>query len=238
MVAPTHNLETEVNLGFRNLTTQILAVVMATFIVGCDRSTQQDEEPTPASEEASANSAAPRSDQPMNMNLAEEFRPDFAHEELVILEAPAEVPSEFSSSLADLLDEYLALTAAFVSEDTSQVDAVAGRIRASLAGITSDGLNEEAAGAWASHRDGLETALHQLEVADTIEVKRQHLSHISEALYCALASFDGVDRTVYLSFCPMALDGAGAYWLASTREIANPYFGEAMLRCGEVRHEL
>ena len=101
----------------------------------------------------------------MNMNLAEEFRPDFAHEELVILEDPADVPSDFSSSLAGLLDEYLALTAAFVSEDTSQVDAVAARSRTSLAGITSDGLNEEAAGAWASHRDGLETALHQLEVA-------------------------------------------------------------------------
>lgn len=226
------------NQVFRNPTTRVVAVVIATFIVACDRSNHQDGQPTADPEEAHASSADPRSDQPMNMNLAEEFRPDFAHEELVILEDPADVPSDFSSSLAGLLDEYLALTAAFVSEDTSQVDAVAARSRTSLAGITSDGLNEEAAGAWASHRDGLETALHQLEVADTIDVKRQHLSHISEALYCALASFGGVDRAVYLSFCPMALDGAGAYWLASTREIANPYFGEAMLRCGEVRHEL
>lgn len=34
----------------------------------------------------------------------------------------------------------------------------------------------------------------------------------------------------------MAFDNKGAFWLSEIEEIRNPYFGEAMLNCGEV-HE-
>jgi len=33
----------------------------------------------------------------------------------------------------------------------------------------------------------------------------------------------------------MARDGAGAYWLSATKEIKNPYYGDAMLTCGETK---
>jgi Cu(I)/Ag(I) efflux system membrane fusion protein len=36
----------------------------------------------------------------------------------------------------------------------------------------------------------------------------------------------------------MAFDNKGAYWLQDSEEIANPYFGAAMLRCGEKAGEL
>ena len=36
----------------------------------------------------------------------------------------------------------------------------------------------------------------------------------------------------------MAFDNKGAAWLQATREISNPYFGSAMLRCGRVRKTL
>ena len=34
--------------------------------------------------------------------------------------------------------------------------------------------------------------------------------------------------------CPMAFDNQGATWLQNTNLLANPYFGEMMLRCGSV----
>lgn len=39
----------------------------------------------------------------------------------------------------------------------------------------------------------------------------------------------------HLAFCPMAFGNEGAYWLQTSEQIANPYFGAAMLRCGEIR---
>lgn len=44
------------------------------------------------------------------------------------------------------------------------------------------------------------------------------------------------DSKLYLSFCPMAHEN-GAYWLADTDKINNPYFGTEMLECGEVKDE-
>jgi len=39
----------------------------------------------------------------------------------------------------------------------------------------------------------------------------------------------------YEAYCPMAFDDQGASWLQDEEQIANPYFGASMLRCGEVR---
>jgi len=36
----------------------------------------------------------------------------------------------------------------------------------------------------------------------------------------------------------MAFDNRGASWIQSQEEINNPYFGETMLRCGEVKEVL
>jgi hypothetical protein len=33
----------------------------------------------------------------------------------------------------------------------------------------------------------------------------------------------------------MVEDNKGAYWLSESEEINNPYFGDKMLRCGEVK---
>lgn len=43
---------------------------------------------------------------------------------------------------------------------------------------------------------------------------------------------------LYVDFCPMAMNDKGAYWLSSTKTINNPYFGEKMLTCGEVKETI
>ena len=40
---------------------------------------------------------------------------------------------------------------------------------------------------------------------------------------------------VYKQFCPMAFEGKGAYWLSSSKEVRNPYYGDKMLKCGSVK---
>jgi Cu(I)/Ag(I) efflux system membrane fusion protein len=46
----------------------------------------------------------------------------------------------------------------------------------------------------------------------------------------------GLDgKTVYYQFCPMANNDQGAYWLSTEESIRNPYYGDMMLECGEVR---
>ena len=44
-----------------------------------------------------------------------------------------------------------------------------------------------------------------------------------------------VSGSVYKQFCPMAFGGDGGFWLSSSAEVRNPYFGDRMLKCGSVR---
>nr|WP_294873768.1 DUF3347 domain-containing protein [uncultured Pedobacter sp.] len=43
---------------------------------------------------------------------------------------------------------------------------------------------------------------------------------------------------IYVDYCPMALNDKGASWLSNQKEIKNPYFGENMLACGEVKETI
>jgi len=42
-------------------------------------------------------------------------------------------------------------------------------------------------------------------------------------------------KASYKFECTMALDNKGAFWFQDTKSIANPYFGQAMLKCGELK---
>jgi len=42
-------------------------------------------------------------------------------------------------------------------------------------------------------------------------------------------------QPIFLSYCPMAFNNKGAYWLQRSKLINNPYFGAKMLRCGETK---
>jgi hypothetical protein len=46
------------------------------------------------------------------------------------------------------------------------------------------------------------------------------------------------EGTIYKQFCPMAFDNQGAYWFADVKEIRNPYFGNEMLTCGEIKETI
>ncbi len=44
--------------------------------------------------------------------------------------------------------------------------------------------------------------------------------------------------TLYIQHCPMAFNNQGADWLLDQQDILNPYYGDAMLRCGEITREI
>ena len=45
------------------------------------------------------------------------------------------------------------------------------------------------------------------------------------------------DQTHYLTFCPMANDNKGAYWLQTHNTVDNSFYGASMLRCGSIKDE-
>lgn len=72
---------------------------------------------------------------------------------------------------------------------------------------------------------------------ESIEEAREAFFEYSQLITDMVTEY-GASRTMYKQFCPMAFGNSGAFWLSAEKEILNPYFGDKMLRCGEVQAEL
>ena len=79
----------------------------------------------------------------------------------------------------------------------------------------------------------LKTAAALTADAHDIAARRLAFETLSDKLWLAVSTFESrAGATVRRFHCPMAMDGAGAYWLQGAETVANPYYGAAMLRCG------
>jgi len=67
-----------------------------------------------------------------------------------------------------------------------------------------------------------------------MEEIRGAFQQVSEGMINLTRSFTPFDTPLYIQHCPMADSNKGADWLSIKAEIKNPYFGEAMLTCGEI----
>jgi len=63
-------------------------------------------------------------------------------------------------------------------------------------------------------------------------------AEMSDLFFDFLDHYKIKNLTLFRQYCPMAFDNKGAYWLSNTQDIYNPYFGEEMRFCGEVKEQL
>lgn len=65
---------------------------------------------------------------------------------------------------------------------------------------------------------------------------RNAFEHLSMQMGELLRVFGNpLEAPLQLAFCPMAFDSKGAEWIQQDGPLENPYYGQAMLRCGEFR---
>jgi len=100
-------------------------------------------------------------------------------------------------------------------------------------------LSDHTAHAWMDIQSLLvsqtEHALHWT----SLDVVRKAFEKISLSVKDLEHQFGhGGKDTYYEIFCPMAFDNAGAAWIQTDKEIKNPYMGQKMPRCGEVKDEM
>ena len=145
------------------------------------------------------------------------------------------VSTEFQNQLKDVYNDYLSLKDALVKDDSHTAINEAKRLLGNLDRIDMKLLTDsEAHGHWMSLDKELRSSTGSISETTDIKAQRNHFKHLSSHLVNAIQLF-GVNEKVYLEFCPMADNNNGAYWLSKEEKIFNPYFGDVMLRCGEVK---
>ena len=84
----------------------------------------------------------------------------------------------------------------------------------------------------------LNKVMQEINTTRKIDEVYGPFAEISDLFFDLLDHYKIKKLTLFRQYCPMAFDNKGAYWLSNTQEIYNPYFGEEMRFCGEVKEQL
>ncbi len=142
-----------------------------------------------------------------------------------------ELPEEFQTEFMAALDQYFNLKDALVDSNSSAAMKAAG---STLEQLPQTGLQGMAAG----HFEKVKEMLQAISENENLENQRAHFVILSENMIALTANIDSLGKEVYVQHCPMANSDKGADWLSLSSEIRNPYYGDAMLNCGEIKKSL
>lgn len=152
----------------------------------------------------------------------------------VVVETPTfeSVSEPMQTQIEQLVDQYMKLKDALVASNAEAAKAAANEVLTvakamPVATLTTD----EKAFAEEKTAEVISSA-EKVAAANDVAAQRENLELLSESVFSMAKAFGAAEGTLYYQHCPMAMNNKGAYWLSSSKEIKNPYFGEAMMGCG------
>lgn len=151
-----------------------------------------------------------------------------------VIPAFSAVNPEFRKQLASVIERYLDIQSALAADDAKKAVEAAGKGIEALSGVDMSLVSGQDHMDWMKMQGELAPVLSRLAEAKDIEGARLQFAVASEALASLAARFRPGTTPTYQFKCPMAFDGRGAIWLQGDKDTRNPYFGGAMLKCGDV----
>ena len=145
------------------------------------------------------------------------------------------VSEKFQEQLKVVYNEYINLKDALVKEDSKSTSINATSLLNNLSKVDMKLLADNMAhNRWMSLEKEIKSSATSISKTSDIKAQRDHFKYLSSHFINVVQVF-GVNEKVYVEFCPMGDNNKGAYWLSKEEKVINPYFGSAMLTCGEVK---
>jgi len=145
-----------------------------------------------------------------------------------------EINQKFRDQLTAFYMDYLKLKDAFITSDYSKTSKTIHLLHNSINKIDMKLLKGDVHMKWMEILKELNKAISDIVEAKDIESQRKEFADLSTSMFEAIKTF-GINETSYYLFCPMADENKGSYWLNDSEQVRNPYFGDEMLECGEVK---
>jgi Cu(I)/Ag(I) efflux system membrane fusion protein len=153
-------------------------------------------------------------------------------------ETPVSVSNDAKKALTPLLSTYLAFKNSLVSDDLSKAKTSANQLKKDLGKVDMGIFKGTSHNSWMKISSSLSKQLQHVEHAKSMEELRVTFQGVSTNLISLTESFGVNDSPLFVQFCPMADNNKGAYWLSKSKEVQNPYYGQGMLTCGEVKRTI
>lgn len=156
--------------------------------------------------------------------------------------APAKTVSisgEAQAALTPVYDSYFEVQMALANDDLEASKEAAKKLEQANQGVEMGLFKDDAHTAWMKLTTTVAKEAGRLAAAESFEAARDAFFFLSDAMIELHKQFGHTDaRSYYLTFCPMARDGKGAYWLQTVDTVWNSFYGDQMLRCGEIKDTL
>jgi hypothetical protein len=123
-----------------------------------------------------------------------------------------------------IYQHYVHLTNALVKEDAAEARMAASAIEAGAREL--------------SNAQAISAAARAIAATSDVKQQRSSYAKLSDLMIKDAKSSGVKSGELYVDYCPMAMNNKGAYWLSTKKEIVNPYFGEEMLNCGEIKETI
>ena len=148
------------------------------------------------------------------------------------------ISQKAKDALNPIFTEYLKLTDALTSDNLVVAKKDGANLLKAVEAVNMSLFTGESHKAWMDISADLKSALQHIKHFKTLGELRKAFNQISESVINMEIAFKPNNETLYVLHCPMANNNKGGDWISASKKVKNPYYGKAMLTCGEVSKEI
>jgi vacuolar-type H+-ATPase catalytic subunit A/Vma1 len=143
------------------------------------------------------------------------------------------VDTKVTAGLGEILQHYYHIQFALTNDDATEAGNGGKMMADAIAKVDKSAMTADQKTLYEKNEEDLKEHAEHISKSK-IDHQREHFEKMSEDVYDLVKGF-GAGKPVYKTFCPMAFNNKGAYWISTGMEVKNPYFGKEMLTCGKVQ---
>lgn len=144
-----------------------------------------------------------------------------------------EVSKDAKKAMQQVITDYLILKDALVSADKLVAQKQLGLLMNDFEKV---GMQLPGS-VWEPYKIAFTEVLKSMGSKD-LEAIRKLFKPLSQSMIAMVQQFKPHSDALYVQYCPMFEGDKGGSWLSISKDIKNPYFGDMMLSCGEVKKEI
>jgi Cu(I)/Ag(I) efflux system membrane fusion protein len=150
-----------------------------------------------------------------------------------------EISKDAMHSLTPVYDAYFSVQMALADDNLDDANNNYGALLKQTKAVDMSLFKGEAHMVWMELSDIITNNSEKGKDADDFDASRSSFLEVSKALVKLQETFGHSDNKDYfLTFCPMANNNKGAHWLQTVDTVYNSFYGDMMLRCGEIQKTL
>ena len=147
--------------------------------------------------------------------------------------------TQTTEALTPVYQHYFEIQMALANDDPATAKTAGTAIAAAIGAVDMHLFSSTNHATWMELSSAMTKEAKRIETTEEIVSQRDAFFHLSKSVLALHDRFGhSGEAPFYLTFCPMARDNAGAYWLQTENIVWNSFYGDMMLRCGEIKKPL